>query len=152
MDVRSLTCADILVRAVHTHEGGSGTNKSAQALTRRGSFPVLHPVPPGGRTQGLRIRSQTIRVRVLACVCKRWRNLRQMALSFFFRISVTQGEEERGKDQEVRRTNSPKIKPSKSNSFLKSRFIKSSHSVLELINGPQKPTSRLLNEEGTFST
>ena len=36
----SLTCAPIWVRAVHT-KGGSGTNKSAQELTRRGKTTVF---------------------------------------------------------------------------------------------------------------
>ena len=41
--------------ACRTHEGGSGTNKSAQELTRRDRKTVPHPAPPGDRTQGLRI-------------------------------------------------------------------------------------------------
>ena len=41
------------VRAVHT-KGGSGTNKSAEDLTRRDRNVVSHPAPPGDRTQGLR--------------------------------------------------------------------------------------------------
>ena len=35
VDMGSLTCAHIWVRAVYTHEGGSDTNTSAQELTRR---------------------------------------------------------------------------------------------------------------------
>ena len=41
--------------ACRTHEGGSGANKSAQQLTRRGRKTARHPVPPGDRTQDLRI-------------------------------------------------------------------------------------------------
>ena len=41
--------------ACHTHEVGSGTNKSAKELTRRDTKIASHPVPPGDRTQGHRI-------------------------------------------------------------------------------------------------
>ena len=61
MDMGSLTCAQIWVRVIHTNAkwreggGGSGTNKSAQELTRRDRKTVCHPAPPGDRTQGLLI-------------------------------------------------------------------------------------------------
>ena len=35
------------VGACRTHEGGSGTNKSAQGLARKDRKTVAHPVPPG---------------------------------------------------------------------------------------------------------
>ena len=42
--------------ACHAHSGGSGTNRSAQELTRMDTHKnVSHPAPPGDRTQGLRI-------------------------------------------------------------------------------------------------
>ena len=44
------------VRVVRLHmKKGSGTNKTAQDLTRRDRKPVLHLARPGDRTQGLRI-------------------------------------------------------------------------------------------------
>ena len=55
IDIESLTCAQIWVRAVHTIECGSGTNKSTQELTRRDRNTVPDPSTPGDRTQGLRI-------------------------------------------------------------------------------------------------
>ena len=39
--------------ACRTHEGESGTNKSAQELTRRDRKTAPHSVPPRDRTQGL---------------------------------------------------------------------------------------------------
>ena len=39
--------------ACRTHEGGSGTNKSAQELTRRDKISLSYPAPPGDQTQGL---------------------------------------------------------------------------------------------------
>ena len=53
MDKGSLTCAQIWSRAVITKVvgvgwgGGSGTNKSAQELTRRDRKSVCHPAPLG---------------------------------------------------------------------------------------------------------
>ena len=41
--------------ACRTHEEESGTNKPAQKLTLRDRKPVAHSVPPGNRTQGLRV-------------------------------------------------------------------------------------------------
>ena len=38
--------------AYHTQERESGTNRSAQELTRRDRKNVSHPPPPGDRTQG----------------------------------------------------------------------------------------------------
>ena len=38
--------------ACRTHEGGSGTNKSAQELTRRDRKTVPHSASPGDRTRG----------------------------------------------------------------------------------------------------
>ena len=50
----SLTCrAQNWIHAVYTV--CSGTNKSAQELTRRDRKIVPYPAPPGDRTQGLRI-------------------------------------------------------------------------------------------------
>ena len=42
------------VGACHTHNGGSGTNKSAQELLR-GTEKTPYTAPPGDQTQGLRI-------------------------------------------------------------------------------------------------
>ena len=56
MDTGSLTCTQIWVRVCRTHEGGSGTNKSAQELTRTGQKKTApHPAPPWDRTQSFRI-------------------------------------------------------------------------------------------------
>ena len=55
MDMGSLTCAQIWVRAVCTHEWGSGTKKSAQNLTQRDRKTASYPAPPEDRTQGLGI-------------------------------------------------------------------------------------------------
>ena len=41
--------------ACRTQEGGSGTNKTAQVLSRRDRKIVPHPAPPGDRTQDLRL-------------------------------------------------------------------------------------------------
>ena len=46
--------------AQHTHEGGSGTIKSAQEFTWRDRETVFHPTPPGDRTQGLWIWIPTL--------------------------------------------------------------------------------------------
>ena len=43
-----------------THKGGSGTNKSAQQLTRSDRKIVSHPAPPGDRTHSLRIWIPTL--------------------------------------------------------------------------------------------
>ena len=47
----SSACVHILGYAVHTNEGGSDTNKSAQELTRSRTDrkTVIHPAPPGDR-------------------------------------------------------------------------------------------------------
>ena len=50
--MESLTLAQTWVRALHVHEGGSGTIKSAQELTRRDRKTVSRP-DPGDGTQGL---------------------------------------------------------------------------------------------------
>ena len=55
VDMGSLTCAHVWVRAVHTKRGegrGSATNKSAQELTRRDRKTIFHPGPSGNQTQG----------------------------------------------------------------------------------------------------
>ena len=53
-DMGPLTCTQIC------GTGGPGTNSSAQKLTRRDRKVVPHPVPPGDRTQGLRIAYPTL--------------------------------------------------------------------------------------------
>ena len=58
-DMRSLSCAQN-VGACRAHEGGSGTKRSAQELTRRDIKYVGHPAPPGDRTPGLRIGIPTL--------------------------------------------------------------------------------------------
>ena len=50
MDMGSLTCAHIWVRAAHTREEGSGTNRSARESTRRDRKTAPLPAPPGDRT------------------------------------------------------------------------------------------------------
>ena len=51
MDMGSLTCAQIF-RACRTHEGGSGTNKSAQELTRGDRKTCPSPCPTRGSNPG----------------------------------------------------------------------------------------------------
>ena len=48
------------VGACRTHEEGSGTNTSAQEMTRRDIINVFHLAPPGVRTKGHRIRIPTL--------------------------------------------------------------------------------------------
>ena len=52
MEMGYLTCAQMWVPC-RTHKGGSGTNNSAQELTRRDRKTAADPAPPGDRTQGL---------------------------------------------------------------------------------------------------
>ena len=55
MDIGSLTCAQISVLAVHTNGGGSGTNKSAQELSRRDRKNCRSPWPARESNPGITI-------------------------------------------------------------------------------------------------